>query len=259
MSSLGIDIGVVIPTRNRYEKTVRAIESVLEQTRPVKQVIVVDDGSDIECQIALRKYCEDTKVEYIYREGFGHPGAARNVGVTALGTEYVAFLDSDDKWLPNKIEIQSKALESSRFRALSSNAYRVKKESTTHFYPQLKKQYCFGDLVFKNWIITSTVIVHRELLLSVGGFPETNTARQAEDYTTWLKIASVNTWGSVDVPLAFYEDEIEVSDRLNHSQSDLIGIIEYLDWEQKQSNEKKKLLGLFKRVFKLGVVLCTRI
>ncbi|MBF0245598.1 MAG: glycosyltransferase family 2 protein, partial [Planctomycetes bacterium] len=101
------DLSVVIPTHNRSSWLVHAIESVLAQSLPAREVIVVDDGSTDDTDEVVARY---SGLTYLRREQ-GGPSAARNAGAAISTGRWLAFLDSDDRWLPAKIERQLQWLE----------------------------------------------------------------------------------------------------------------------------------------------------
>ncbi len=101
-------VSVIIPTYNRKETLLRALRSVLHQTRPPEEIIVVDDGSTDGTGAVVQQ--EFPSVRYLRQENRGI-SAARNRGIREASGEWVAFLDSDDEWLPRKLERQLEALE----------------------------------------------------------------------------------------------------------------------------------------------------
>ena len=101
-------VSVIIPTFNRARILPRALDSVLAQTHRADALIVVDDGStDVTAELIATKY---PQVECISQENYG-VSAARNKGITMTNTDWLAFLDSDDEWLPQKLEWQMAALK----------------------------------------------------------------------------------------------------------------------------------------------------
>src|SRR6516165_5246405 len=102
-------IAVIIPTYNRASLVTRAIESVLAQTYTNYELVVVDDGSEDNTLEIVKQY---TGCRYVRLEHSGLPSVARNAGVRSTDTPYVAFLDSDDEWLPGKLTVQTEILES---------------------------------------------------------------------------------------------------------------------------------------------------
>jgi glycosyltransferase involved in cell wall biosynthesis len=110
-------VSVVIPTYNRGYILREAIESALNQGSAHTEVMVVDDGSTDDTASVAAEYTE--RVEYLYQENQG-PGAARSLGVRSTRSDYVAFLDSDDVWLPGKVETELELFE--RFPAAGAIA-----------------------------------------------------------------------------------------------------------------------------------------
>src|ERR1700748_887608 len=99
-------ISVVIPVHNGERYLAEAIESVLNQTYAPSQVLVIDDGSTYNTPAVARAYAE--RVLYVGQEQKG-PGAARNLGVRSSRTDFIAFLDADDIWMPEKLSAQMRA------------------------------------------------------------------------------------------------------------------------------------------------------
>lgn len=109
-------ISVIVTVYNRFDLTKRAVDSVLTQTLPVSEVILLDDGSiDGTSELLQTHLAENSRwhgrVRYVHQENQG-PGAARNRGIAEAAGEWLAFLDNDDLWLPQKLEWQFRALES---------------------------------------------------------------------------------------------------------------------------------------------------
>ena len=96
-------VSVIIPTYNRAHYICETIDSILAQTYRDYEIIVVDDGSADNTRKVLQKY--DGKVRYFYQKNRG-PSAARNFGISQSQGEYIAFLDDDDLWTENKLELQ---------------------------------------------------------------------------------------------------------------------------------------------------------
>src|ERR1041384_7078965 len=98
-------VSVVIPTFNRARYLREAIDSVLNQTYPYWELIIVDDGSTDETQSTLETLA-DARVHVLRRPHEGNVARARNVGLEQAQGRYVAFLDSDDRWMPSKLQFQ---------------------------------------------------------------------------------------------------------------------------------------------------------
>ncbi|MGP8011472.1 MAG: glycosyltransferase family 2 protein [Halobacteriota archaeon] len=103
-------VSVVIPTYNRAHLVGRSIESALNQTHQDLEILVVDDGSIDETFDAVKPFLQYPQVRYFHHEKRRGHQAARNTGIKNAGGEYIAFLDSDDTWIPKKLELQLSAI-----------------------------------------------------------------------------------------------------------------------------------------------------
>lgn len=103
-------VSVIIPTHNRPELIGRAIQSVLNQSYQDFEIIVIDDGLKIRAE-SIIKEINDSRITYIHHDIEKGGAAARNTGIKVAKGEYIAFLDDDDEWLPDKLEKQAKVLE----------------------------------------------------------------------------------------------------------------------------------------------------
>ena len=190
MSSGSPLISVIIPAYNHAQFVEEAVESVLSQTYKHLEVIVVDDGSTDDTRDILKKY--QNKLTYIFQKNNGQ-SSARNHGIrTGKGT-YIAFLDSDDLWLPEKLELQMEVMSQNQTIGLvSCGAYiinpkgRIEDEWIREEYQTREK--LLRDLqTRKLFLNTSCVLVKRMCLDRVGEFKEG--LGFAEDWDLWLRIA----------------------------------------------------------------------
>lgn len=182
-------VSVIIPTYNRRDLLGEAIRSVLEQSFRDFELIVVDDGSTDGTEQRIREEFAG-RLRYIRQENRG-PSAARNRGVAASREEWIAFLDSDDLWLPKKLERQLDFMARNPGALISytdeiwvRKGQRVnpKKKHAKHsgwIYP-----HCLPLCI----ISPSSVLIHRKLWDEVGGFDEGFPV--CEDYELWLRVAS---------------------------------------------------------------------
>jgi len=108
-------VGVVIPTYNCAQYIGEALDSVLEQSVPVSRIVIVDDGSCDETARTIARF--KGPIQYLYQENAGI-GAARNTGVAAVDSKYLAFLDADDYWARDKVERQLEAIETGSLDAV---------------------------------------------------------------------------------------------------------------------------------------------
>ncbi|RMF83624.1 MAG: glycosyltransferase, partial [Nitrospinota bacterium] len=192
-------ISVVIPAYNAGKFVAQAVQSVLDQTYPHHEIIVVDDGSTDETRAELRKFGD--RLRYFSQQNRG-PSAARNAGIRAAQGEYICFLDADDIWLPQKLEMQLDFMTGHQeiglvFAAIEE--FQTDGEFTRRWFPgeerfgadftsQQPIQEAFRKLLMVNFIPTNTVMVRRECLEKAGLFDES--LRLVEDRDLWLRIAA---------------------------------------------------------------------
>lgn len=129
-------VSVILPTRNRAQILPRAIKSVLSQTYHHFELLVVDDGSDDNTPDVVQGFA-DPRIRYIRHEIFLGPGAARNEGNAAARGEFIAFLDDDDEFSPNKLSIQVEAFQQaiSSVSIVVSDVQVYRDGSPVEFYP----------------------------------------------------------------------------------------------------------------------------
>ena len=183
-----MNISVIIPTHNRAHTISQAIESVLKQSLPPTEIIIIDDGStDGTAELVQNKF---PNCRYLHQQNQG-VSSARNSGISAASGEWLAFLDSDDEWMPDKLAAQASALECNPEAHLCHteeiwirNGKRVN---------QMKKHAKRGGWIFQHClplcaISPSSVIIHHSLFEAVGLFDEKLPA--CEDYDLWLRICA---------------------------------------------------------------------
>lgn len=182
-----IGISVVIPTFNHGHMIGRAVESVLAQSTSPIEVIIVDDGSTDTTRRGLARYGKALK--YIYQENQG-VSAARNTGIDASRGDWIAFLDADDSWHPNKLQEQEDLLGAvpDDVGCIYSRLV-VVGESYELLSPSPPRSGAVGpyDLLRRNWIGTSSVVAHRVVLEQLRGFD--SQLRAIEDWDLWLRMA----------------------------------------------------------------------
>lgn len=192
-------VAVIIPTYNRVATLARALESVYTQSRQADEVCVVDDGS-IDGTEALVKD-RYPNVVYIKQENSG-VSSARNSGVEATTSNYLAFLDSDDEWLPKKLETQLSALQAQpTFRLVHSDEIWIRNGKRVNPMDKHRKRggELFSDCLSLCVISPSAVVLERALYVELGGFDESLPA--CEDYDLWLRICSREQVLYIDTPL----------------------------------------------------------
>lgn len=204
-------VSVIVATYNRADTVGQAVESILGQTYASIEVIVVDDGSTDGTQDALRRFGSDLRV---LRQQNAGPAAARNRGIAAAKGEIIAFLDSDDIWLPQKIERQVALLKRAgksvpccicnatlQFTSLPvitsfQNALLEPAEEEGLWLNPTE------TLISRFVLFNQTVAIHRQALEKTGGFDET--LRYLEDYDLALRLSLLGPFAFIREPLAVY-------------------------------------------------------
>ncbi|AOP34575.1 glycosyl transferase [Leptospira tipperaryensis] len=189
-----LPITVIIPTYNREQKVLNAIESVLKQTQLPAEILIVDDGSMDETVANIRERFSNSiqRIQILSKEHKG-VSSARNLGVEKARSNWIAFLDSDDEWLPLKLERQWKYLqEHPEIRILQSLEVWIRngKRVNPPIYLQKKGGSIFSESLEFCAITPSSVILEKELYVLSGGMDEDLPA--CEDYDLWLRISSQN-------------------------------------------------------------------
>lgn len=242
-------VAVIIPTFNRAAKTLTAINSVLRQTYKVCQIVVVDDGSESTEFEELKTGINGKPVELIAIEHTGNPGMVRLRGIEAVKTEWVAFLDSDDQWMVDKIEVQMTAARKFGAKAICSNAVKYSREENSIMFNYVKP-FWFGQkrLFWSNIIVNSSVLIRVECLYEIGNYATSPRVIGLEDYATWLRIASRTKWLFVPNRLVAYFDDSEDSVRKFHKIeggiAPLYALLDFMQYEHSR-NEKKFKLSFF--------------
>ena len=201
-------VSVIIPTYNRATLVSRAIKSVFNQTYTNYEIIVVDDGSTDNTQAVLKDYSD--RIKYIYQENAG-VSAARNRGIKEAKGKWVAFLDSDDIWMPAKLSRQVEILKKSKSKVSYTNiVWNWGKEESFHLQEKRSKNcsqvFCepFELLFFDpGHKVLSTLIVDRDLLMKVGCFDER--INYHEDVRVCFKLAFETSFIYIRNPLAVFD------------------------------------------------------
>lgn len=209
-------VSVIIPTWNREHTLGRAIRSALSQTVPVLEILVCDDGSTDSSRKILDAFA-DERIVWVEGSHVGLPAVPRNRGLALARGEWVAFLDSDDEWLPHKLEIQLAALAQSQAEAVCSNAFRIlslkAKSHSTFFSKGPSKDITLDDLLETNTVICSSCVIRREMLIMMEGFPENPRLKAIEDYALWIRVACFSPIHYLAEPTVNYWDNPQESVR----------------------------------------------
>lgn len=186
-------VSVVMPSYNHARFIGRAVESVLTQARADLELIVVDNNSSDGTDAALAA-AADPRLKVIKFSNGGVIAASRNRGLKEAAGEFVAFIDSDDVWLPGKLERQLEALRAAPGAALCYSRFRTLLGETPSAEAFPRQSGCvsgrvFGRLYLKHFIACSGVLARAAALREAGGFAEDPALVAIEDSDLWLRLA----------------------------------------------------------------------
>jgi glycosyltransferase involved in cell wall biosynthesis len=248
-------VSVIIPTYNRGNIISKAIDSVLSQTYAHHEIIVVDDGSTDKTQETLRPYLH--KIKYLYQENKG-VSAARNTGIHNSKGEWIAFLDSDDRWLPEKLRRQIEIVNNSTIELgcvicnMEFNPHAGKISNSFQsacFNPSSTKGICqnMTSILLTRFIMFNQgVLIKKRILDKIGGFNER--LKILEDYDLALKLSFLCNFGYESTPLVIYQRDTKNSLSSNidsiEETKQIINILEDLSiFIDKMGMSRPKLLN----------------
>ena len=243
-------VSVIIPTYNREDYIVEALQSVLKQKLPVgfsMEVIVVDDGSTDNTPTLLRPF--KSQIKYVKIPNSGRPAVARNTGIKLAKGEFIAFQDSDDIWTSDKLKSQLPTFEDKGVVLSYGNAEFMSMEGKRSGRTIISNKtapvgYIFDQLITTNFISTLTVIVRRKAILEVGCFNESWKLRGIEDYELWLRMSQKGKVAFVPKVLALYrqhDKNISPSDP-RRSYRDLLNVYAACLRNRDLDRNKRKLV-----------------
>jgi glycosyltransferase involved in cell wall biosynthesis len=200
-------VSIIIPTYNRAEILSETLDSVAAQTMQNFEAIICDDGSTDDIESIVKSY--DKRFRIVRLQHKGLPAIARNAGIISARGQFLAFLDSDDIWLPEKLEKQ--LLFMKKFPDLGlvgTNAYFMRgKEKTEELYFESSSTFhtnIINELLFRNLFICSSVLVKAHLIKKTGLFCEEKILKATEDYDLWMRFAAIEDCGYIAEPLLWY-------------------------------------------------------
>ena len=214
--------GVITTYKRDAEVVEKAIKSMLSQTYPLKEIIVVDDNfDDSEFCAPLKEMCSKYDiVKYIKQDGNKGACAARNLGIENATGEFVAFLDDDDKWLPEKIEKQINI-----FNNVTENVgivycggviknLNTNEEKDYYNIKKIKDDLKFEDFLAFDYVgSTSNPLIQKKVFDDVGGFWEEQPARQ--DYEMWIRISQ--KYKIIGIPYKLFIHTIHNGEQISRS------------------------------------------
>jgi len=189
-------VTVIIPLFNAQDYIAQTIESVISQTYQNWELIIVDDCStDNSIEIAKGYETKDRRIKLIeLKSNFGGPARPRNIGLNMSNGDYLAFLDADDVWLQDKLQVQVREMKfnnldftstDSKFIDINSNDTIINKYKIIVFLKKLKRKAKLSDVIKGNFIRTSSVIISKKF---ISKFDENKDFIGVEDLYLWMKI-----------------------------------------------------------------------
>jgi len=246
-------VSIIIPTYNRARLLGRAIQSIINQTYLNFEIIVVDDCSRDNTENIVRRFC-DERIRYI-RHG-ENKGAAttRNTGINAARGEYIAFQDSDDEWLSEKLEKQINAFKFGPpdLGVVYTSFWRIDRGRKTYIPSSDVKQTegnIHDALLEKNFVNTPTAVVRKECFEKAGMFEN---LPRLQEWGLWLRISKHYCFKHINEPLV---NAYRQPDSISRNINAFIMARKYiLDKYFNEISKKPKLLG--KHYFEIGTLLC---
>ena len=199
-------VSVIIPTYNRANLMKEAIKSVLKQTYQDFEIIVIDDGSTANIEETVKGF-NNFKIRYICHTNNQGVSAARNTGIRVSRGKYIALLDSDDEWLPEKLDKQIKILQdgSPKLGVVYSDLLYIDEngKSMNKLRNRKKEGYIYEDLLGENYVgPPSTLLVRKECFHKVGLFDDL--VDTMEDWDMSIRIAKYYIFSHIKIPLVKY-------------------------------------------------------
>ncbi len=240
-------VSVIIPTYNREKYITETINSVLKQTYSDYEIIVVDDGSTDNTEQLIKEQFGD-KIIYLFKTN-GGPASARNLGIRVAKGEYIAFLDSDDLWMPEKLEIQIDYMDAhpecglSFTKALSFIADSISQYEDMELMYNITTSPTLKNLIQGNFIPNLTVITQKRCIDDVGGFDERKELIGKEDYELWIRVAMNYSIACIPRVLARYQlhgENLWAGTSIRKAETDYFMVIDCLN---------EKFPGLIKDMF----------
>ena len=199
-------VSAVIATYNMAKYLPLAIRSVLAQTYENIELLIVDDGSTDDTMKVVEPFLDDSRIKYRFQKNQGQ-AAAKNRGIFESTGEYIAFLDADDMWFPEKLDLQLPSFSQSETLGIVYARLLCIDEAGNEII-NLKDNYTLlrgritGPLLIHNFIRFGTTVVRRECFDRLGGFKEH--IRMGIDYDLWLRFSTQYEFDYIDHPLLYY-------------------------------------------------------
>lgn len=185
-------ISVIIPTFNRAEMLKRCLLSLCEQTYKNFEVIVCDDGSSDNTKVVVDEFSHKLNIIYSYDNNSGGPARPRNRGLKIAKGDFIAFLDSDDWWYPNKLLICANYVKDYDLIYHDLDIYTNSDKPKGAAKGKDLKVNIFKDLLLNGNVITnSSVLIRKSIVSLVGEISEDKSLVAVEDFDYWIRVAKV--------------------------------------------------------------------
>ena len=243
-------ISVIIPTYNHANFLGKALESVIQQTYNNWEAIVVDNQSTDETNQIINKY-SDPRIQYFKISNNGIIAKSRNLGINNSKGEWIAFLDSDDWWTKDKLEVCLENIDDKVdfvYHQLEivydkSNSYLKKKNIGRQLKKPILNNLLTSEIDQGNAIGNSSVMLRKDMLSRIGGISENKKMVASEDFNTWLRIAQItDKFNFIKKKLGYYLVHSESSQKRDLSIPHREAVIEFMELfndEQKLNLEVK--------------------
>jgi glycosyltransferase involved in cell wall biosynthesis len=249
-------VSIIIPTYNRAQLIGRSIHSVLNQTYQDFEIIVVDDGSTDNTAEVIKKFQEKEKrIRYIKQARNKGAAAARNTGIKNAKGEFIAFQDSDDEWLPGKLEKQMNVFEnaSPEVGIVYTGFWRIENDKKTYIpfsWVKQKEGNIHKELLKGNFVTTQSIVVRKKCFEKAGMFDE-NLPR-LQDWELVIRLSKYYDFKCIDKPLmiSYY-----TSNSISSNQDALI-IAQKLILKKYFGDIKKNKKVLANHYLGIGINLC---
>jgi glycosyltransferase involved in cell wall biosynthesis len=227
-------IDVVIPTHNETSRLHAALLSVRQQSlySNVVKIIVIDDGSSPEIINEIMSYrALSKKIKIILHDRILNPGRLRSIAIQESNSRLIAFLDADDVWSNDRLQVGLEHLKNHKCKAVAANATVVKKpKSTPYFVDVAEKSYGTYELLRRNIVITSTLLIETELLKAIGNFASDYNMRGVEDYSTWLRVSTKSNFCFLDISVANYSVSPFGLSSSGNKHNRFYAFTDFIDW-----------------------------
>lgn len=257
---MSIAVSVVMPAYNAEKYIDESIVSVIKQTFTDWELIVVDDGSTDTTAKIIKKYADaDSRIRYIYQQN-KRLGAARNTAIQAAKGEWIAFLDSDDLWLPQKLEKQLEAAKSFETDVTFTNGYILyeengQSEEYNSMYGAFTGREIYRFLFWGNFIPVLSVLLKKSVADKIGFQDESPYVYGCEDWDYWMRISkSGATFFGMDDRLFTYRIHKGAMSQnlINMKMAECYLLYKNLDFsffnKQEQAQIRQRFSGLAKQI-----------